>query len=95
VSSSNDFLLKITPKRKSILFVYVLCGRHDVFMCSVRIKHGVTSVLEKPLSEEVVTLQWDVQTTVYNFYLFEKHNACLSKCQFPAVYFFSPLFFLC
>jgi hypothetical protein len=46
VSCSNDFLLNITPKRKSILFVYVRFGPRDVFMWSVRIKHGVTSVLE-------------------------------------------------
>jgi len=28
------------------MFVYVLCGPRDVFGCSVRIKYGVTSVLE-------------------------------------------------
>jgi hypothetical protein len=46
VSCSNDFVLKTTPKRKSVLFVPVRFGPRDVFVCSVRIKHGVTSVLE-------------------------------------------------
>jgi len=46
VSSSNDCILNITPKQKYIPFVYVLFSPRDVFVCSVRIKRGVTSVLE-------------------------------------------------
>jgi hypothetical protein len=72
VSCSNDFLLKITPKRKSILFVYVRFGPRDVFMWSVRIKRGVTSVLENLIQRGNNTTVGCLNYTYANFILSQK-----------------------